>query len=159
MVAGTSGARRIPFHAQGRSRARRSLCFHAKRPRARACWRRYPGGFCIPGAYRSGASVRGRKSERADAKEMGKKLLETEARHFGRSLKKIPEAELLKFASDHGLAKIEDLYASVGFGKLSASQILARVLGENAKEEESEIVDSTPTIVKTVKRMLGFGEA
>src|SRR5438876_59628 len=96
------------------------------------------------------------EQEREEAKEMGKKLLETEARHFGRSLKKIPEADLLKFASDHGLAKIEDLYASVGFGKFSARQILARVLGENAKEEESEIVDSTPTIVKTVKRILGF---
>ncbi len=99
------------------------------------------------------------EQEREEAKEMGKKLLETEARHFGRSLKKIPEADLLKFASDHGLSKIEDLYASVGFGKFSARQILARVLGENAKEEESEIADSTPTIVKTVKRMLGFGEA
>jgi len=47
----------------------------------------------------------------------------------------------------------------VGFGKFSARQILARVLGENAKEEEPETTDSTPTIVKTVKRMLGFGEA
>jgi guanosine-3',5'-bis(diphosphate) 3'-pyrophosphohydrolase len=99
------------------------------------------------------------EQEREEAKEMGKKLLETEARHFGRSLKKIPEADLLKFASDHGLSKIEDLYASVGFGKFSARQILARVLGENAKEEEPEIADSTPTIVKTVKRILGFGEA
>ena len=99
------------------------------------------------------------EQEREEAKEMGKKLLETEARHFGRSLKKIPEADLLKFASDHGLSKIEDLYASVGFGKFSARQILARVLGENAKEEEPETADSTPTIVKTVKRILGFGEA
>src|SRR5713226_7295261 len=99
------------------------------------------------------------EQEREEAKEMGKKLLENEARHFGRSLKKIPEADLLKFVSDHGLSKIEDLYAAVGFGKFSARQILARVLGENAKEEEPETADSTPTIVKTVKRILGFGEA
>lgn len=99
------------------------------------------------------------EQEREEAKEMGKKLLENEARHFGRSLKKIPEADLLKFVSDHGLSKIEDLYAAVGFGKFSARQILARVLGENAKEEEPATADSTPTIVKTVKRMLGFGEA
>jgi GTP pyrophosphokinase len=99
------------------------------------------------------------EQEREEAKEMGKKLLENEARHFGRSLKKIPEADLLKFVSDHGLSKIEDLYAAVGFGKFSARQILARVLGENAKEEEPAAADSTPTIVKTVKRMLGFGEA
>jgi GTP diphosphokinase / guanosine-3',5'-bis(diphosphate) 3'-diphosphatase len=99
------------------------------------------------------------EQEREEAKEMGKKLLENEARHFGRSLKKIPEADLLKFVSDHGLSKIEDLFAAVGFGKFSARQILARVLGENAEEEEPEPADSTPTIVKTVKRMLGFGEA
>jgi GTP diphosphokinase / guanosine-3',5'-bis(diphosphate) 3'-diphosphatase len=74
-------------------------------------------------------------------------------------LKKIPEADLLKFVSDHGLSKLEDLYAAVGFGKFSARQILARVLGENAKEVETEPADSSPTIVKTVKRMLGFGEA
>jgi len=99
------------------------------------------------------------EQEREEAKEMGKKLLENEARHFGRSLKKIPEADLLKFVSDHGLSKLEDLFAAVGFGKFSARQILARVLGENAKEEEPAPADSTPTIVKTVKRMLGFGEA
>jgi guanosine-3',5'-bis(diphosphate) 3'-pyrophosphohydrolase len=99
------------------------------------------------------------EQEREEAKEMGKKLLENEARHFGRSLKKIPEADLLKFVSDHGLSKLEDLYAAVGFGKFSARQILARVLGENAKEVEPEPADSSPTIVKTVKRMLGFGEA
>src|SRR5882672_5105802 len=99
------------------------------------------------------------EQEREEATEMGKRLLENEARHFGRSLKKIPEADILKFASDHGLSKIEDLYAAVGFGKYSARQILARVLGESAKEEESETADAAPTIVKTVKRMLGFGEA
>ena len=99
------------------------------------------------------------EQEREEAREMGKKLLENEARHFGRSLKKIPEADLLKFVSDHGLSKIEDLYAAVGFGKYSARQILARVLGEPAKEDEQETADSKPTLVKTVKRMLGFGEA
>jgi len=99
------------------------------------------------------------EQEREEAKEMGKKLLENEARHFGRSLKKIPEADLLKFGSDHGLSKIEDLYAAVGFGKYSARQILTRVLGEPAKDDEPEIIDSKPTLVKTVKRMLGFGEA
>ena len=97
--------------------------------------------------------------EREEAKEMGKKLLENEARHFGRSLKKIPEADLLKFVTDHGLSKIEDLYAAVGFGKYSARQILARVLGESVKDDEPETIDSKPTLVKTVKRMLGFGEA
>src|SRR2546429_3454893 len=53
-------------------------------------------------------------------------LLENEARHFGKSLKKIPEAEITKLLGDYGLAKFEDLYAAVGFGKYSARQILTR---------------------------------
>src|SRR5439155_10644002 len=87
------------------------------------------------------------------------RLLENEARHFGRSLKKIPEADILKLVSDYGLSKVEDLYAAVGFGKYSARQVLTRVLGEPEKSAETETIDARPTLVKTVKRMLGFGAA
>src|SRR5580692_2758849 len=97
--------------------------------------------------------------EREEATEMGTRLLEKEARHFGRSLKKIPEEDLLKLASDYGLSKLEDLYAAVGFGKYSARQVLTRVLGEPEKGAQAEVEESKPTLVKTVKRMLGFGEA
>src|ERR1700682_3813828 len=97
--------------------------------------------------------------EREEAMEMGQRLLEKEARHFGRSLKKIPEEDLLRIASDSGLSKIEDLYAAVGFGKYSARQVLTRVLGDAAKGAEPTAEDAKPTLVKTVKRMLGFGEA
>jgi GTP diphosphokinase / guanosine-3',5'-bis(diphosphate) 3'-diphosphatase len=97
--------------------------------------------------------------ERQEATEMGIRLLEKEARQFGRSLKKIPEADLLKVASDSGLSKLDDLYAAVGFGKYSARQILTRVLGEPEKGTQPDTEESTPTLVKTVKRMLGFGEA
>jgi len=99
------------------------------------------------------------EQEREEATEMGKRLLENEARHFGRSLKKIPEADILKLVSDYGLSKVEDLYAAVGFGKYSARQVLTRLLGEPEKTAEPETVDAKPTLVKTVKRMLGFGEA
>jgi guanosine-3',5'-bis(diphosphate) 3'-pyrophosphohydrolase len=99
------------------------------------------------------------EQEREEATEMGKRLLENEARHFGRSLKKIPEADVLKLVSDYGLSKVEDLYAAVGFGKYSARQVLTRLLGEPEKTAEAESVDAKPTLVKTVKRMLGFGEA
>jgi guanosine-3',5'-bis(diphosphate) 3'-pyrophosphohydrolase len=99
------------------------------------------------------------EQERQEAREMGKRLLDNEARNFGRSLKKIPEEDLLKLTADYGLSKMEDLYAAVGFGKYSARQILTRLLGEPAKSTEPASPDSAPTLVKTVKRMLGFGEA
>src|SRR6059058_548849 len=97
--------------------------------------------------------------EREEATEMGNRLLEKEARQFGRSLKKIPEADLMKLASDYGLSSIQDLQAAVGFGKYSARQILTRVLGESEKPAEPQAEDAKPTLVNTVKRMLGFGEA
>jgi GTP diphosphokinase / guanosine-3',5'-bis(diphosphate) 3'-diphosphatase len=97
--------------------------------------------------------------ERQEATEMGQRLLEKESRSFGRSLKKIPEADLLKVGADLGLSKIEDVYAAVGFGKYSARNILTRVLGEPEKGSETAEEESKPTLVKTVKRMLGFGEA
>ena len=64
-----------------------------------------------------------------------------------------------KAASEWGLSKIEDLYAAVGFGKYSARQVLTKVLGESAKPADSNVDDTKPTLVKTVKRMLGLGEA
>jgi guanosine-3',5'-bis(diphosphate) 3'-pyrophosphohydrolase len=97
--------------------------------------------------------------EREEATEMGKRLLETEARNFGRGLKKIPEADMLKAATDCGLSRIEDLFAAVGFGKYSARQVLTRILGEPGKAAQANTEDAKPTLVKTVKRMLGFGEA
>jgi GTP pyrophosphokinase len=97
--------------------------------------------------------------EREEATDMGKKLLEKESRQFGRALKKIPEAEWSKLLSDYGLSKLEDVYAAVGFGKYSARQVLSRLLGEPDKPAGAEQEDSKPTLVKTVKRMLGFGEA
>src|ERR1700686_4996486 len=99
------------------------------------------------------------EQEREEATERGKRLLENEARHFGRSLKKIPEADILKLVSDYGLSKVEDLYAAVGFGKYSARQVLTRLLGEPEKSAETETSDAKPPLAKTVKRMLGFGEA
>jgi GTP diphosphokinase / guanosine-3',5'-bis(diphosphate) 3'-diphosphatase len=95
--------------------------------------------------------------EREEATDMGRRLLEKEARNFGRSLKKIPESDLERLAADYGLSKVEDLIAAVGFGKYSARQVLSKVLGEGAKPCETE--EAKPTLVRAVKRMLGFGEA
>src|SRR5271166_5869424 len=97
--------------------------------------------------------------ERDEATEMGKRLLENESRNFPRGLKKISAEDLQKLASEYGLSRAEDLFAAVGFGKFSARQVLARYFGEPSKETQEPDEDAKPTLVKTVKRMLGFGEA
>src|SRR6266446_1009600 len=97
--------------------------------------------------------------EREEATEMGKRLLENESRNFPRGLKKIPNEDLQKLSSEYGLSRVEDLFGAVGFGKYSARQVLSRYFGEPTREPDKPVEDAKPTLVKTVKRMLGMGEA
>src|SRR5271154_5676521 len=98
--------------------------------------------------------------EREEATEMGRRLLENESRNFPKGLKKIPVEDLQKLSTEYGLSKTEDLFAAVGFGKYSARQVLARYFGEPSKETEKSVEDAgKPTLVKTVKRMLGMSAA
>jgi GTP diphosphokinase / guanosine-3',5'-bis(diphosphate) 3'-diphosphatase len=97
--------------------------------------------------------------EREEATEMGRRLLENESRNFPKGLKKISPEDLQKLSEEYGLSRPEDLFAAVGFGKFSARQVLVRYFGEPGKELETPNEDTEPTLVKTVKRMLGFGEA
>ncbi len=94
--------------------------------------------------------------ERTQATEVGRRLFEREARQLGLSLKKIPEADLLRVASEYGCAKIEDLYAGLGYGKYSARQILSKATGQALVEKTEE---KPPKLVSTVKRMLGIHDA
>lgn len=96
--------------------------------------------------------------ERSQATEVGQRLLEREARQIGRSLKKIPEAELLRVASEYGCAKLEDLFAEVGYGKYSARQVLSNALREPLGEKTEPKEETPPRLVSTVKKMLGMGE-
>jgi len=97
--------------------------------------------------------------EREEATEMGRRLLENESRNFPKGLKKISADDLQKLGEEYGLSRPEDLFAAVGFGKFSARQVLSRYFGEPTKEAEQPTDDTKPTLVRTVKRMLGFGEA
>ena len=91
--------------------------------------------------------------EREQAKDVGKRLLEKEARHAGISLKKISNEDWQRVASEYGCGRIDDLHADLGYGKWSARQVLAKASGQ-ALPDTSE--DKQPKIVDTVKRMLGM---
>src|SRR5713226_849886 len=98
-------------------------------------------------------------NERRQATEVGRRLLEREARQFGRSLKKIPEADLLRVAAEYGCAKLEDLFADLGYGKYSARQILSKATGQTLTEKTQAAEEKPARLVSTVKRMLGMHDA
>ncbi len=94
--------------------------------------------------------------ERKQATEMGRKLVEREARHFGVSLKKISDEDLLRVASEYGRSKLDDLYADLGYGQYSARQVLAKLTGREAVDKAESVEENPTRIVSTVKRMLGI---
>jgi GTP diphosphokinase / guanosine-3',5'-bis(diphosphate) 3'-diphosphatase len=92
--------------------------------------------------------------EQRRATEVGRQLLEKEAREYGVNLKKL-EAELARAASEHGCATTEDLYAAVGFGRLPARQVLALISREPLVEKRAA---EPQRLASAVKRMLGMHE-
>ncbi len=97
--------------------------------------------------------------EREEAKAVGRRLLEKEARNCGIALKKISDEDFLRVAAEYGCAKIEDLYADLGYGKWSARQVLAKAAGQALAEPSPEEKEKQPKLVSTVKRMLGIHDA
>jgi guanosine-3',5'-bis(diphosphate) 3'-pyrophosphohydrolase len=65
--------------------------------------------------------------QRERAVEIGRKLIEKEARKYHVALKEIKDEVLRKIAADYGLGQIDDLMAGIGYGKYSARQVLARL--------------------------------
>lgn len=72
--------------------------------------------------------------QREEAVELGRKLLEKEARKFKLSLKRY-ESRLEEILPDHNFGKVEELLAAVGFGKLSARDVLRKLDPERTQQE------------------------
>jgi GTP pyrophosphokinase len=85
--------------------------------------------------------------ERAKAVEIGQKAMEKEARRLSISLGRISEDDLQTVASENGVGKVEDLYAGIGFGKVSARQVLQRLAPDDVPEAEPV---PTPELPKAI---------
>jgi len=93
--------------------------------------------------------------EKRRALDLGRKLLEREARRFDVNLKAILEGPAIAaFASESGFPKAEDLLAAVGYGKVAARHVLTRVVPKEQLKERPP--DGAVTSV--VKRVFGTGE-
>jgi GTP pyrophosphokinase len=99
--------------------------------------------------------------QRERAIEIGRKLIEKEARKYRIALKEIKDEELQKVASGYGLGKADDLMSGIGYGKYSARQVLARLLPAGttpsiAGDIEAEGLTSQPGgLASVVRRVFG----
>jgi guanosine-3',5'-bis(diphosphate) 3'-pyrophosphohydrolase len=94
--------------------------------------------------------------EREQAVDMGRRLIEKEARQCGLSLKKIADADLERVAAEYGCGKVTDLYADLGYGKWSARQVLSKATGQALGEPPAK---QAPRIVSRMKKMLGLSDS
>jgi GTP pyrophosphokinase len=65
--------------------------------------------------------------QRERAIEIGKKLLDREARKYKLSLHKFEESDYLRVAAEYGLGTQAELLAGIGFGKYSTRQVLNKL--------------------------------
>ncbi len=92
-----------------------------------------------------------KREEKSRAVEVGRKLLERALRRRGVGLKRaLSSAELPPVLSAHGLAKDEDLFAAIGFGRLAAPNVAIQLVPEGEIEDrESGMVDTAPATQET----------
>jgi guanosine-3',5'-bis(diphosphate) 3'-pyrophosphohydrolase len=93
--------------------------------------------------------------QRERAIEIGRKLIEKEARKYRVALKEIKDEELTKIASDYGLGRADDLMAGIGYGKYSARQVLGRLVPTGTRPALDGEEETPGTIGSVVRRVFG----
>lgn len=100
--------------------------------------------------------------QRERAIEIGRKLLDREARKYKLALNRFAEADYDKVASEYGLGTQAELLAGVGFGKYSARQVLNKLepgstMAAEAATPESGVGNALGQMSEAVKRVF-FGK-
>jgi GTP pyrophosphokinase len=91
------------------------------------------------------------------AMEIGRRLFDKEIRKYGLSLRKVTEGrEFADYLAGEGLAKLDDLYSRIGFGKTEPRQVLERVVSLEKLEEPAE---KPGRLRQAVSKILPFGAA
>src|SRR5579883_89096 len=93
--------------------------------------------------------------QRERAIEIGKKLIEKEARKYRVALKDIKDADYQRVASDMGLGQIDDLMAGIGYGKFAARQVLAKLTPNATEPPPEEEIEKPGAFTSVVRRVFG----
>ena len=96
-----------------------------------------------------------RVEEKARARDLGRKVFEKEARRYDLNPKTLVDSDAFKHVlGDFGGQKPDDVFAAIGYGKLSPKQVLGKLVpADSLREKPPE-----GAVSGAVKRVLGTGE-
>jgi len=90
--------------------------------------------------------------ERERSVEIGRKLLEKDARRYDLNIRTLLADEMLQKATDAlGMQKIDELLAAVGYGKVQARQVLAKLVPDDQLMERER--KARPGMLAAVRRV------
>ena len=96
-----------------------------------------------------------RVEEKARARDLGRKVFEKEARRYGLNTKTLVDSEAFKHVlGDFGGQKPDDVFAAIGYGKLSPKQVLGKLVPVDTLREKAP----EGAVRAAVNRVLGTGE-
>ena len=90
--------------------------------------------------------------EKERSLELGRKLFDKEAKRYGLNLKQLTEPVMMaKVLTEYGMGKVDELYAALGYGKLSPKTVLAKFV----PQEELKEAPPEGGIASVMRRVLG----
>jgi GTP pyrophosphokinase len=96
-----------------------------------------------------------RVEEKARARDLGRKVFEKEARRYDLNPKTLLDGEAFKAVmGDFGGQRPDDVFAAIGYGKLSPKQVLAKLVPADSLQEKAP----DGPVRAAVRRVLGTGE-
>jgi GTP pyrophosphokinase len=96
-----------------------------------------------------------RREERIRAIDLGRKVLEKEARRYDLNIKTLlDDPASTKAFVEFGASKTDEIYALVGYGKLAPKQLLAKLVPADRLQEKAP----EGPVASVVKRVFGTGE-
>ncbi len=93
--------------------------------------------------------------EKKRSVEIGRRLFEREARRFGLNARSLLESKALAdVVVEHGVQKVDDLLAAIGFGKVVPKKVIARLVPQDQLKERPP----DGAISSVVRRVLRTGD-
>ncbi|MCC7008663.1 MAG: bifunctional (p)ppGpp synthetase/guanosine-3',5'-bis(diphosphate) 3'-pyrophosphohydrolase [Acidobacteria bacterium] len=87
--------------------------------------------------------------EKARSVDLGRRLFEKELRQHAIDRALLTDEALAKLLPEFNLPRVDDLYAAIGYGKLTARALLSRAVGQERLKERTEAAPPVPALKRS----------